>query len=331
MSEYEPYSKRQRQVKRAGSPVLYRYDELPDGFRVQAYYAIVAAIGRYSIRTRVAGHFEYGGSSREPYQNAIWRRIEQEVSKEKGVLELSSKGVYPDDKLVSYLRSESDPERVLDAVEIAFRLIQTATQGDNDDKFSSTYQLSRQLPDAIQELNRRFRQHDLGYKYVGSGNLGVIIRVDSQFIHAEVVEPAIATLHAEGFKGPLDEFLKAHQEFRYGHHKDAMNEALKAFESTMKSICGAKNWPVDADSTAKVLIRLIFDKGLVPNTLESYFAGIRTILGSGVPTLRNKSSGHGQGSSVVEVPDYLAAFTLHLTAANIVFLMDAFKASSPST
>ncbi len=47
------------------------------------------------------------------------------------------------------------------------------------------------------------------------------------------------------------------------------------------------------------------------------------MLQSGVPTLRNKQSGHGQGSTVAEVPAYMAAFTLHLTASNIVFLLSA--------
>lgn len=37
-------------------------------------------------------------------------------------------------------------------------------------------------------------------------------------------------------------------------------------------------------------------------------------------------NGHGQGAAVAEVPDPLAAITLHLTAANIVFLMSAYRA-----
>ena len=44
---------------------------------------------------------------------------------------------------------------------------------------------------------------------------------------------------------------------------------------------------------------------------------------SGVPTIRNKVSGHGQGMEVVEIPSYLAAHQLHLTATTILFLSEA--------
>ena len=47
---------------------------------------------------------------------------------------------------------------------------------------------------------------------------------------------------------------------------------------------------------------------------------------SGAPTVRNKEAGHGQGSEPVNVPEYLAAYVLHLTASNIVLLVEAYKA-----
>jgi SNF2 family DNA or RNA helicase len=55
---------------------------------------------------------------------------------------------------------------------------------------------------------------------------------------------------------------------------------------------------------------------------------IRAILEGGVPMLRNKLSGHGQGPDVVEVPGYVAGLTLNLTASNTVFLMDANRATN---
>ena len=51
--------------------------------------------------------------------------------------------------------------------------------------------------------------------------------------------------------------------------------------------------------------------------------GLRTALESGVPTLRNNLSGHGQGREKVAIPEYMAAYTLHLTASNILFLAKA--------
>ena len=46
----------------------------------------------------------------------------------------------------------------------------------------------------------------------------------------------------------------------------------------------------------------------------------------GVPAVRNKDGGHGQGAEVREVPPGLAGYALHLTAANIVLLVEAHKA-----
>jgi hypothetical protein len=47
------------------------------------------------------------------------------------------------------------------------------------------------------------------------------------------------------------------------------------------------------------------------------------MLESAVPTVRNRLGGHGQGREVVDVPAYLVAYVLHMTAATIVFLAEA--------
>jgi hypothetical protein len=47
---------------------------------------------------------------------------------------------------------------------------------------------------------------------------------------------------------------------------------------------------------------------------------------SGLPTVRNKTSGHGQGPTPIELPAHFVAYSLHLTASNIVFLVEAHKA-----
>ena len=85
--------------------------------------------------------------------------------------------------------------------------------------------------------------------------------------------------------------------------------------------------------TIKPLIDIIFDNKLIPDFMESHFMGLRkatdvrrglrSALESGVPTLRNNRSGHAPGSKEVPVPEYIAAYTLHLTASNILFLAKA--------
>jgi hypothetical protein len=181
-------------------------------------------------------------------------------------------------------------------------------------------------PDAaIAKLNRRFREHSIGYEFAG----GEIIRVDSKFIHAEAVRPALHLLQDAGveFAGAFQEFLGAHERHRKGEQKDAIISACKSFESTMKAICIARSWPFDAqkDTVAK-LIEIVFANGLVPAYLQNHVSALRTVLESGVPTVRNRTSGHGQGTTPVVVPEHYVAYVLHMTASNIVFLIESFKA-----
>ncbi|MGN9527505.1 DUF7014 domain-containing protein [Escherichia coli] len=56
------------------------------------------------------------------------------------------------------------------------------------------------------------------------------------------------------------------------------------------------------------------------NTSKNQFSSIRILLESGIPTIRNKEGGHGQGAEITKVPEYLASYTLHLTATNLLFL-----------
>jgi len=102
---------------------------------------------------------------------------------------------------------------------------------------------------------------------------------------------------------------------------------LKAFESTMKTICEKFNWVYDKTATASKLIDILLKREeLIPSYLQTHFSGLKQVLEAGVPTVRNKTSGHGQGSETKEVPEYLAAYVLHLTASNIVLIVEAYKA-----
>ncbi|MNP72955.1 hypothetical protein D3C76_1696000 [compost metagenome] len=52
---------------------------------------------------------------------------------------------------------------------------------------------------------------------------------------------------------------------------------------------------------------------------------LKSMLESGIPTGRNNLGGHGQGSEIIEVPDYLVAYMLHMTASTLVFMINAEK------
>ncbi len=182
----------------------------------------------------------------------------------------------------------------------------------------------KQTPNkAIEELNTRFRQAAVGYRFEAKH----ILRVDSELIHSEMVRPALRLLSDGRFAGPEQEFLSAHAHYRAGEHKDCVTDALNAFESTMKAICKAKGWEDYAKgATASHLVKHLRAKGLIPDYLEQSFDQLVATLMSGLPRVRNEEGGHGQGALPRETPSYVAAYALHLSAAKIVFLVKAMEA-----
>lgn len=71
----------------------------------------------------------------------------------------------------------------------------------------------------------------------------------------------------------------------------------------------------------KKLIEICYQKGLIPIFWQQHMAALRSLLEGGVPTGRNKLSGHGQGATPTIVPDHIVSYVLHMTAAAIVFLV----------
>jgi len=149
-----------------------------------------------------------------------------------------------------------------------------------------------------------------------------LICTESDFLHEEAMQPALAALGAPEYHGASEEFLRALEHFRKGLFPECLNECLKCFESTMKIIAEGKGWGYSQNDTARRLIQICIDQGLVTSASQQQLTSIRTLLESGVPTLRNKRSGHGQGVQKNEVPEPIAKFALNMTASTVVFLVE---------
>jgi len=200
---------------------------------------------------------------------------------------------------------------VLDAIELSFKVIDQATSRyDYLDRRGA----SQLADEAINELNARFREHGVGYAFDEE-----LIRVDSQLLHAESVNPSTGEW-ISGYEGAQAEFLNAHEHYRHGRAKEALAECLKALESVMKVICAKRGWTHDPNATSSALVKVIFDQGLVPQFWSQHFSALRSTLEAGVPTARNRLGGHGQGTQVIDVPQHLVAYAVHLTASAILFL-----------
>jgi len=193
--------------------------------------------------------------------------------------------------------------------------------GNFDGNYENSVYTSLKPDEAIADLNHRFLQHGVGYQYVS----GKIVRIDSQFLHAEVVHPTLALLTDKRYHGANDEFLKAHEHYRKGEVKECLANCLKALESTLKAICKIRGWVFQPTDTAKTLLDTCFKNDLVPAFLQSHYTALKSTLESGVPTVRNKLGGHGQGPQVVAVPPHYAAYALHMTGSAIQFLIEAEK------
>jgi hypothetical protein len=310
------YSKRKNRAKKGDQPEVYQYEELPLAFRRQVIHIWRTAIGIY--------RYEFGKIiHHENYK--LWSTIYNLLDRELGLSEPCLTSSYdPFEQCKSFLLdNDNSTENLLDLIELAFLFIDELVRKELE-KTQGYCELnvSQQPDDAISELNHRFREHEIGYQFEG----GQIIRVDSKFIHAEVVVPALGLLSDSCFTGPEQEFRSAHEHYRRQEYKEANNYALKSFESTIKSICDVRGWSYAKTACAKDLINVILTNQLVPLYLQDYFSGLRKVLEAGVPTVRNKTSGHGQGATPVDVPEHLAAYVLHLTASNIVMLIEAHKA-----
>ena len=123
------------------------------------------------------------------------------------------------------------------------------------------------------------------------------------------------------FAGANAEMLSAYDARRNGNNADALVNANRAFESVMKSICDAKSYTYDSNkSTAKDLINILKTQSFFPAYMNPHIDGIRITLESGLPVVRNKKGGHGQGQAVTPVPDEYVDYALNLAATNIAFL-----------
>ncbi|NOJ80219.1 STM4504/CBY_0614 family protein [Myxococcus xanthus] len=307
MPIYDIFSRREKRAKKAGASDVYQYDTLPREFRVQVIHMWEDAFGEsYGPRTSEA---------------AIYKPMNEMLCREYGRFRLSNTlaGQYSYKAACAEFLLNSDTAEALDIIELSFRFLWVELTKNN-----LLYQLKPEtVQDLITELNERFRESCAGYQFES----GIIVRIDSTHLHAEAVKPALTLLFEEKFEGADEEFRNGFEHYRHGRYKEALVDALKSFESTMKTICKRKGWDYPSGAPAKQLINVIFEKGLIHQSLQTHFSGLRQTLEAGVPTIRNKLGGHGQGEEPVEVPGYLASYALHLTATNIVMLVEAFKAS----
>ena len=328
MPVHDIFSKRQKRSRGEVSDV-YQHETIHYELRVQVFYImedVLRIIGDNSIT------------------NKIYEFIHKILCREYGVFTLdstsSNEGNGSDSySVINFFLQTEETEKVIDIIELFFQRINQHLPNSQDSigavqnilpnkaipklkngqSFLDRAVQHAQYKEAIDELNQRFRECGVGYQYES----GQMIRVDSQFIHSEAVQPVLKMLADPMYEGANAEFLSAHKHYRAQDYKACINDCLKAFESCIKSICDARGWAHNAGDTAHRLIGIVFDHELIPTFMKSHFSALRSTLESGVPTVRNDQSAHGQGPKIVDIPEHIAAYVLHLTASNILLLAKA--------
>lgn len=295
------YSKRRKRALGL-EPDVYTYDDFNSSLRNQICYVIDDVLG-IQDRAELIRNYE---------------RICQVLRREYGVSRLvrdihDRSSAY--EELTQFVKIARDVDQVLDAIELCFKV----SEYYRDKAYAYGYPKEDSEPwidTCISEINTRFKEHGKGYEVSG----GMVMRIDSEFLHAEAVKPAISFLNQVAYVGPRDEFFGAYEHYRHGNLKEALNDALKAFESTIKFVLELRGWEYDKAFSAKKLLGVLLANNFLPSYHQNHLNALSTLLESSVPTIRNKEGGHGQGSEVSEVEPEIAAYVLHMTASAIVML-----------
>ena len=306
MAIFDLYSKRQKRL-RGEIPDVFTYDSIPNDLRVKIVHIITDVLGE-------------DGYSRED-ATLVYKFIQKALCREYGLFELTDayNAGYKEQVLNFFLQTE-DTDEAIDVIELSFKYIDIIIRK-NYQEYSYRTKSKINPDDAIKELNERFKEDGIGYSFEGSK----IIRVDSTYAHTEITKPTIALVWNKKFSGASEEYMKAHEHYRNGRNKECLTECLKAFESTMKVICTEKNWSFKPNDTSKKLIQICFQNELIPTFTQNQFTSLQNLLESGIPTIRNKLGGHGQGQVPQKVDDEMTRYGLNLTGTNIIFLIEQSK------
>lgn len=285
------------------------HDEFPEQVRNQVLHILCDVFGTTEF------YKETSLSSR------TFANVQKQLCREYGVSDLArgNHPLPPQSDVVFFFLTTKDVERALDVVMLVFKYLE-----DNVDGWTSIGDPLSQISidDAIKELNLRFKNSGMGYSY----EQGKIVKLDSTYTYTEITQPTLALIQSRKFAGANEEYLKAYEHYKQGRNKECLGECLKAFESTMKIICNEKGWKYNEQkATASMLIQICFDNRLIPAWSQNQFTSLQQLMTSGVPTVRNRLGGHGQGQVPQVVDDAIVRYALNLTGSNIILLVELSK------
>jgi hypothetical protein len=112
--------------------------------------------------------------------------IHDTIATEAGLFHLGSSDQEKNQRCSAYMLN-APTDDALSIIELSFRVIDGAVRA-RYDYLPAECRVTQHPDKAIEELNHRFKEHAIGYQYVD----GILMRIDLQFLHAEIVKPALA-------------------------------------------------------------------------------------------------------------------------------------------
>lgn len=211
MPIFDLYSKRKKR-QLGDVPDVYVYDIIPNGLKIQIVHIWEDALGNPEK--------DHDNNNR---MMPLYQELIEILRREYQVFKLSPQTFDRNDKqyaypeLREYFLATNDTDRVLDIIEMTFMAIDKITR---DYEYLSRSESDKIANSAIDELNRRFKEHGIGYFYSD----GIIGRIDSELTHEEIVKPALTILRQKGFENAQAEFLAAHEHYRQGKKPETLIE-----------------------------------------------------------------------------------------------------------
>lgn len=306
------YSKRFSQTNKQEKKDIYQYEEIPKKVRNQIIYI---GIGLFN-----------------PINRKAWAPILRYILEEKGEFSVAPEEYYHQFSKVDFnyecysfkeckIYITGSPIKscvyastldVLDFCEIMFQKAINMKIG------------LKNINAAANELNYRFKEAGIGYEM--NKNSFKIIRIDNQYIHKEVVKPALNILNNHKFEKANEYYQNAHKYYLENKIEACITECGKCFESVLKTICEENGWQPDGVTAIKLIECVKKNDLFLPDAkIEKPFTQFIEMLKNGLPPIRNMAS-HGTILTISSIPLYLASYAMHLTAANILLLQQAQEA-----
>lgn len=180
-------------------------------------------------------------------------------------------------------------------------------------------------------ISKKFEIERIGYEIIDSKIEEcplMIIPIKSTYLHKENIKIARELLYNNNFDGAIKEFDHSLDYYRKGDYTSSITEAIKSYESTMKTILARKQITLDSSKEPKIsyLLTKVKEVLKVDPKFNDSFDKMWSILESGPNTIRNlEGSAHGSGENFKSPSKIYNEFVLRTVGTYIVFLIDMYE------